>query len=107
MIDAALIDGDAFSNIAQRFGVSPTAVFRHKADHVPAALVKAQEAENASQAGDLLGQVRKRQEQGRAAGWDLLGSDRARGAARRSAHGDRRCRRPCQPIERSGRAWNC
>jgi hypothetical protein len=62
-IDVALVDGDAFRNIAERFGLSATAVFRHKADHIPAALTQAQEAENVSQADDLLGQVRKRQAQ--------------------------------------------
>lgn len=60
-IDSSLVAGEAFRNIAERFGLSATGVFRHKADHVPTALARAQEAVDVVQAGDLLGQVQSLQ----------------------------------------------
>jgi hypothetical protein len=60
-IDRALVDGESFRNIAERFGLSATAIFRHKADHLPAHLVDAQDAADAADADDLLEQARKRQ----------------------------------------------
>ncbi len=57
-IDAALVAGVALRNIAKRFDTSPTAVFRHKGEHLPAKLVMAQEAAEVAEADDLLGQVR-------------------------------------------------
>ena len=60
-INRALVNGEPFRNIAKRFGTSSTAVFRHK-DHLPKALVKAQEAREVARADDLLGQVRDLQE---------------------------------------------
>jgi len=56
-IDRALLAGEAFRNIAERFGTSPTAVFRHKADHVPAALAQASEAAEVARADGLLDQL--------------------------------------------------
>ena len=55
-IDAALVAGEAFRNIAERTGTSATALVRHKGDHIPARLAKAEAAE-ATQADDLLGQL--------------------------------------------------
>ena len=52
-IDAALIEGAALRNIAQRFGTSPTALHRHK-DHLPQHLAKASEAAEVAQADGLL-----------------------------------------------------
>lgn len=57
-IDAALVAGDAFRNIAERFGTSATALHRHKADHLPAAVAAAHQAETVAQADDLLRQLR-------------------------------------------------
>jgi hypothetical protein len=57
-IDKALVDGEPFRHIAARFGTSTTALQRHKAEHLPAALVKAQEAAEVAHADDLLSQVR-------------------------------------------------
>lgn len=56
-IDAALVAGDAYRNIAERFGTSTTALVRHKSDHVPAHLSKAKHAEETTQADSLLGQL--------------------------------------------------
>lgn len=55
-IDVALISGESFRNIAERFGTSPAALHRHKA-HVAGQVAQAQEA---------------RKEQGKAHGLTLL-----------------------------------
>jgi hypothetical protein len=57
-IDRALIAGEAFRNIAERFGTSATALTRHKKDHVPARVAKAQEAKQVANADDLLTQLK-------------------------------------------------
>ena len=57
-IDRALVAGEAFRHIAARFDTSTGALQRHKADHLPVKLAKAQEAEEVAQADDLLEQVR-------------------------------------------------
>jgi len=59
-IDAALVVGDAFRNIVERFGTSIGALFRHKA-HLPVGLAKAKEAGEVAQADSLLDQVRNLQ----------------------------------------------
>src|SRR5687767_5637427 len=56
-IDAALVAGEAYRNIAERFGTSTTALVRHKDDHIPASLSKAKHAEETTQADSLLGQL--------------------------------------------------
>ena len=56
-IEAALIAGEGYRTIADRWSVSKTALIRHKTDHISAYLAKANEAETASQADDLLAKV--------------------------------------------------
>jgi hypothetical protein len=56
-IDAALVAGEAYRNIAERFGTSTTALVRHKTDHLPASLSKAKKVEETTQADTLLGQL--------------------------------------------------
>ncbi len=56
-IDKALVTRQAFRTIAGQFGLSKTALMRHHDDHLPASLVRAQRAREATQAGELLGQV--------------------------------------------------
>lgn len=56
-INVALVNGDALRDVAGRYGLSKTALHRHKA-HLPARLVKAREAEGAARADSLLQQVR-------------------------------------------------
>ena len=56
-IDQALVKRQSFRNIAAQFEVSTSALVRHHDDHLPASLVKAQEAAEAAQADDLLAQV--------------------------------------------------
>jgi len=53
-IDRALVAGEAFRHIAARFGTSTAALVRHKTDHIPAHLAKAEEAKSAAQADSLL-----------------------------------------------------
>ena len=55
-LDAALVAGEPYRGIAQRFAASSDAVLRHKA-HVPQSLAKAHEAAAVSQADDLLGKI--------------------------------------------------
>jgi hypothetical protein len=61
-IDAALVVGEPFRHIAARFDTSTGALQRHKAEHLPTKLTKAQEAEEVAEADELLGQVRDLQE---------------------------------------------
>jgi transposase-like protein len=57
-IDEALVSGVPYRSVAKRFGVSESAVYRHKTEHLPAHLLKAKEVEEVAQADDLLDQVR-------------------------------------------------
>jgi hypothetical protein len=57
-LDTALVSGEALRGIARRFAVSEDALFRHRSDHIPAALTKAKDAEQAADADDLLRDVR-------------------------------------------------
>jgi transposase-like protein len=60
-IDEALVTGAPYRSVARRFGLSESAVFRHKTEHLPAHLLKARELEEAARADDLLEQVRNLQ----------------------------------------------
>src|SRR5215203_273642 len=58
-IDRALVGGEeALRTISDRFGVSKSALIRHKDAHLPAALIKARKAEEVVRADELLSQVR-------------------------------------------------
>ena len=61
-IDKALLDGGPYRRIAGRFGASPSAVYRHKKDHLPKALIKAAEVREVQHGDDLLDQLRGLQE---------------------------------------------
>jgi transposase-like protein len=56
-IDEALVSGAPYRGVAKRFGLSESAVYRHKTEHLPAHLLKARKAEEVAQAHDLLEQV--------------------------------------------------
>jgi transposase-like protein len=60
-IDAVLVSGAPYRSVAKRFGLSESAVYRHKTKHLPAHLLKAKEVEEVAQADDLLEQVRNLQ----------------------------------------------
>jgi hypothetical protein len=53
-IDEALVSGAPYRSVAKRFELSESAVYRHKAEHLPAQLLKAREVEEAARADDLL-----------------------------------------------------
>ena len=57
-IDQALVNGTAFPALAALYRVSEDALGRHKANHLPATLARAQDAAEVAHADDLLGQVR-------------------------------------------------
>ncbi len=57
-IDQALVAGGAMRPLAALYRVSPDAIERHAASHLPQALSKAQEAKEVAQGDDLLKQVR-------------------------------------------------
>ena len=53
-INAAILGTDSLRTIASRWSVSKTALLRHKTDHLPAAIVKAAEVEEAISGGRFL-----------------------------------------------------
>ncbi|HEY8692237.1 MAG TPA: hypothetical protein VIR57_05785 [Chloroflexota bacterium] len=87
-IDRALIAGGSFRNIAEQFGTSATALFRHKAEHLPATLVAAQQAQEAAHGDDLLQQVRDLQQRT----YGILASAEASGDGRTALLAVRECR---------------
>jgi hypothetical protein len=56
-----LVSGAPYRSVAKRFGLSESAVYRHKTEHLPGHLLKAREVEEVAQADDLLEQVRNLQ----------------------------------------------
>ena len=61
-IDSALLASKPYRTVARRYGASDSAVFRHKAEHLPSSLLKAQKVEEVARADTLLGQVRDYQD---------------------------------------------
>ena len=57
-IDEALVGGSSNLSVSSLFDVSEAAVRRHKSNHLPTTLAKAEEAKEVSRADDLLKQVR-------------------------------------------------
>ena len=64
-IDLALVEGDALRDVARRFGLSKDAAARHKADHLPATLTDAANADEAVRGETLLEKVRALEAQAR------------------------------------------
>src|SRR3954447_23338990 len=60
-IDEVLVAGASYRSVAKRFGLSESAVYRHKTEHLPIHLLKAREVEELVQADNLLEQVRNLQ----------------------------------------------
>jgi hypothetical protein len=56
-IEAELIEGKEFREMAARFSLSSAALFRHRRGHLPERLVKAREAAEISRAEGLVGQL--------------------------------------------------
>lgn len=57
-IDRALVNGEPLRDIAGRFGVAKSSLDRHKADHLPATMVKAKETEDVAHAIDIVQQLK-------------------------------------------------
>lgn len=57
-IEQALVAGGAMRPLAALYRVSPDAIERHAASHLPQALSKAQDAAEVAHADDLLGQLK-------------------------------------------------
>lgn len=57
-IDQALVGGGSFRDIAGHYGLSKSSVERHKADHLPQAMVKAAEQEDIRNAIDVVKQLK-------------------------------------------------
>jgi hypothetical protein len=57
-IDKALAGGATMRELAAKYRVSPDAMERHSAAHLPARIVKAQEAEDVRQALDVVAQLK-------------------------------------------------
>lgn len=55
-INRALVETQNITKIAEQYGVNYHAIYRHK-DHIPAGMVKAQEAQEITKADTLLDQV--------------------------------------------------
>jgi len=55
-IDKLLIEGESFRNIAERFSLSATSVYRHKS-HLNGTLLKAKEVKEIAQADNLMEQI--------------------------------------------------
>src|SRR5258707_529475 len=57
-IEAALVAGTPYRDIARRYGMSKDAVMRHASDHVAKQIAQAQEAREEAQALDVVRQLR-------------------------------------------------
>jgi hypothetical protein len=60
-INAALLAGQPYRSIAKRYEASESAMYRHKLEHLPVHLIKAQDAAEVAQADNLLEQVKSLQ----------------------------------------------
>ena len=60
-INKEIISGTPIRRIAARFGLSASAVARHKKKHLPETLLQAREAAEVAHADDLLAQVQELQ----------------------------------------------
>lgn len=69
-LDRALLGGASFRHIAAQFGTSTSALQRHKAEHLPKALVKAKAAGEVFRAESLLDYLQERRD-----GLDRLDED--------------------------------
>ncbi|MEW6365192.1 MAG: hypothetical protein AB1714_11225 [Acidobacteriota bacterium] len=59
-INTALVEGGTIRNVAKQYGLSPTAVYRHKSEHIKGALARAADARDLARGkdgGDLLSRV--------------------------------------------------
>ena len=57
-IDETLVTGAPYRSVAKRYGLSESAVYRHKTEHLPAHLLKARKADEVARGDAFLEQVR-------------------------------------------------
>jgi hypothetical protein len=57
-VDQALVAGETFRYVSQRYGLSLAALVRHRDDHLPVHLRRAAEAQGLADALDLVNQIR-------------------------------------------------
>ncbi len=58
-INKCIVNSESLRKISEQFSVSPAAVNRHKKDHLPQTLVKAQEVKEIGQAVTVLGELQR------------------------------------------------
>ncbi len=58
-IDEALVSGESYRYVSERFTISVGAIQRHKAAHIPQALVKAHAAQQDADAIDIMAELRR------------------------------------------------
>jgi len=56
-IDKALLSGESFRNLSERFGTSTSALFRHKQEHLPVSMIKAQQVQEMTYGESLVGEM--------------------------------------------------
>lgn len=88
MINREIIEGASLRSVAQQFGVSYSAVNRHKADHLPMKMTMAKLAEETADADNLLAKVRDLQRKA----CDLLAKAEQAGDLRTALQGVREAR---------------
>ncbi len=63
-IDRLVVSGEPNQRVATKFGVTESAIRRHRAKHVPVKLAKAQAAQEVAEATSLLGEVHAAKDRG-------------------------------------------
>ncbi len=58
-INRAMVAGGSFRKISEQFSLSSTALFRHKAEHLPVALSKARDAQEVADGTNVLAELRE------------------------------------------------
>jgi hypothetical protein len=59
LVNVALVSRESYRAISRQYGLSKDALRRHAQEHIPELLVKAREASERSEAGDLLEELRR------------------------------------------------
>ena len=67
-INESLLRNEAYRGIAKRFAASESAIYRHQQEHLPAALVKANDAAEVVQADSLMGKIIQLEQEARRLG---------------------------------------
>ena len=71
-IDKAIVGGEAFRNVAERFGTSVASLSRHRAKHLPPLILEARQAQERAHAEGLQTQAEGQRARRRAHAFDVL-----------------------------------